>query len=80
MAETKTMTGRAIVAHDTLENKGLKMEQVTTRPIEDDELLVEIVASGVCFLRIYIEISLTISKICHTDVQVFSKVSRRASS
>lgn len=48
MAETQTWTGRAIVAHDTLANKGWRMEQVTTRPIKDDELLVEMVASGVC--------------------------------
>lgn len=48
MAETQTLSGRAIVAHDTLDNGGWRMSQVTTRPIKDDELLVEMVASGVC--------------------------------
>jgi D-arabinose 1-dehydrogenase-like Zn-dependent alcohol dehydrogenase len=49
MAEQqKTWTGKAIVARDTLANKGWKMEEVTTREIQDDELLVELVASGIC--------------------------------
>jgi D-arabinose 1-dehydrogenase-like Zn-dependent alcohol dehydrogenase len=41
-------TGKAIVARDTLANKGWKMEEVTTREIKEDELLVELVASGIC--------------------------------
>lgn len=49
MAEKqKTWTGKAIVARDTLANKGWKMEEVTTRGIQEDELLVELVASGIC--------------------------------
>jgi hypothetical protein len=46
--EHKTWTGKAIVARDTLANKGWKMEEVTTREIREDELLVELVASGIC--------------------------------
>ena len=46
--EQKTWTGKAIVARDTLANKGWKIEDVTTREIKDDELLVELVASGIC--------------------------------
>jgi hypothetical protein len=49
MAEQqKTWTGKAIVARDTLANKGWELEEVTTREIHDDELLVELVASGIC--------------------------------
>lgn len=48
MAESQRLTGPAIVAHDSLNNGGWKMEKVTTRPIKDDELLVEMVASGIC--------------------------------
>ncbi|KAI4728755.1 NAD(P)-binding protein [Aureobasidium sp. EXF-10728] len=47
-AQQKQWTGKAIVARDTLANKGWKMEQVTTNEINDDELLVELVASGIC--------------------------------
>lgn len=46
--ERKTWTGKAIVARDTLANKGWRMEEVTTREIQEDELLVELVASGIC--------------------------------
>lgn len=46
--EQKTWTGKAIVARDTLANNGWKMEEVTTREIQEDELLVELVASGIC--------------------------------
>lgn len=48
MAAPQTLTGKAIVSHDTLANKGWRMEEVTTRPIKDDELLIEMVASGIC--------------------------------
>lgn len=46
--EQKTWTGKAVVARDTLANKGWKMEEVTTKEIREDELLVELVASGIC--------------------------------
>ena len=46
--EKNTLKSRAIVARDTLGNKGWKMEEITMREIRDDELLVEVVASGVC--------------------------------
>ncbi|KAI5251833.1 NAD(P)-binding protein [Aureobasidium subglaciale] len=46
--EQKTWTGKAIVARDTLANQGWKMEEVTAREIGEDELLVELVASGIC--------------------------------
>ncbi|CAK3798693.1 Aryl-alcohol dehydrogenase [Lecanosticta acicola] len=39
---------RAIVCHDTLDNGGWKMEEVSVRPLEEGELLVEMVATGVC--------------------------------
>lgn len=48
ITEKNTMKSRAIVARDTLGNKGWKMEEITMREIRDDELLVEVVASGVC--------------------------------
>ncbi|KAL1297704.1 hypothetical protein AAFC00_006252 [Neodothiora populina] len=48
MASPLRMTGKAIVARDTLPNGGWKMETVTTRPIKSNELLVEMVASGIC--------------------------------
>ena len=41
-------SGRAIVSHDTLENGGWKMEDIFVRKPEKGELLVEMVASGVC--------------------------------
>ena len=40
--------GRAIVCHDTYENGGWKMENVSVRKPGEGELLVEMVASGVC--------------------------------
>lgn len=45
MAATST---RAIVAHDTLQNGGWKMEEVHLRDLKEGELLVEMVATGVC--------------------------------
>jgi Zn-dependent alcohol dehydrogenase len=42
---TKT---RAIVCHDTLKNDGWKMEEILLRPLQPGELLVEMVATGVC--------------------------------
>ncbi|CAD0090916.1 unnamed protein product, partial [Aureobasidium vineae] len=47
-AQKKQWTGKAIVARDTLANKGWKMEEVTTQEIKEDELVVELVASGIC--------------------------------
>ncbi|KAF2216159.1 hypothetical protein CERZMDRAFT_119815 [Cercospora zeae-maydis SCOH1-5] len=41
-------TTKAIVSHDTLDNKGWKMEEVSLRDLQEGELLVEMVASGVC--------------------------------
>ncbi|KAF7193581.1 Aryl-alcohol dehydrogenase [Pseudocercospora fuligena] len=43
-----TMTTKAIVSHDTLQNGGWKMEEVSLRELEEGELLVEMVATGVC--------------------------------
>jgi len=40
--------GRAIVSHDTHDNGGWKMESVTVRKPGEGELMVEMVASGVC--------------------------------
>ncbi|KAI6854633.1 NAD(P)-binding protein [Hortaea werneckii] len=40
--------GKAIVCHDTLTNNGWKMEEVGVRQPGDGELLVEMVATGVC--------------------------------
>jgi hypothetical protein len=48
---TKT---RAIVCHDTLKNDGWKMDEVLLRPLEPGELLVEMVASGVCHTDAFI--------------------------
>ena len=41
-------SGKAIVSHDTLDNGGWKMEEVTLRDLQEGELLVEMVASGIC--------------------------------
>lgn len=41
-------TGKAIVSYDDLEKGGWKMEEVTTRALQDNELVVEMVASGIC--------------------------------
>ncbi|KAK1081986.1 hypothetical protein LTR48_007229, partial [Friedmanniomyces endolithicus] len=41
-------SARAIVCHDTHANGGWKMEDVGVRKPGDGELLVEMVASGVC--------------------------------
>jgi len=41
-------TTKAIVSHDALKNGGWKMDEVSLRPLEAGELLVEMVASGVC--------------------------------
>ncbi|USW50378.1 Putative alcohol dehydrogenase, zinc-type, GroES-like superfamily, NAD(P)-binding domain superfamily [Septoria linicola] len=41
-------SSKAIVSHDTLDNKGWKMEEVTLRDLQEGELLVEMVATGVC--------------------------------
>ena len=40
--------GRAIVSRDTYENGGWKMEEVFVRKPEKGELLVDMVASGIC--------------------------------
>lgn len=46
---TPNMTStRAIVCHDTHANGGWKMEEVSLRKLEEGELLVEMVATGVC--------------------------------
>ncbi|KAK3653979.1 hypothetical protein LTR56_004391 [Elasticomyces elasticus] len=45
---------RAIVCHDTHANGGWKMEDVSVRKPGDGELLVEIVASGVCHTDVLI--------------------------
>ncbi|KAL9096959.1 MAG: hypothetical protein Q9165_000923 [Trypethelium subeluteriae] len=39
---------KAIVSHGSLEDGQWRMEDVTLRPLRDDELLVDIIASGVC--------------------------------
>ena len=55
MASKQQMfSGKAIVSRDTLANKGWKMEEVTTRAIRDDELIVEMVASGICHTDILV--------------------------
>lgn len=41
-------SAKAIVSHDTLANDGWKMEEVGLRQPGEGELLVEMVATGVC--------------------------------
>lgn len=48
MSGQKTWTGKAIVARGPLDKDGWKMEEVTTRELKGDELLIEMVASGIC--------------------------------
>ena len=43
-----TTTTQAIVSHDTHQNGGWKMEEVKVRKPGKGELLVEMVASGIC--------------------------------
>ncbi|KAK0308363.1 hypothetical protein LTR01_004990 [Friedmanniomyces endolithicus] len=47
-------SARAIVCHDTHANSGWKMEDVGVRKPGDGELLVEMVASGVCHTDVLI--------------------------
>ena len=47
-------SGRAIVCHDTHANGGWKMEDVGVRKPGEGELLVEMVASGVCHTDVLI--------------------------
>lgn len=51
MAPTKT---KAIVAYDELSKDGWKMDEVSLRPLQEGELLVEMVASGVCHTDVLI--------------------------
>jgi len=48
------ISGRAIVCHDTHANGGWKMEEVGVRKPGEGELLVEMVASGVCHTDVLI--------------------------
>ena len=45
---SKMAEGRAIVSHDTFENGGWKMEDIFVRKPGKGELLIDMVASGVC--------------------------------
>jgi hypothetical protein len=45
---------KAIVCHDALKNNGWKMDEVLLRPLEAGEMLVEMVASGVCHTDAFI--------------------------
>lgn len=46
--DTMASSGRAIVCHDTLDNGGWKLEDVNVRKPGEGEILVEMVATGVC--------------------------------
>ncbi|BCS02798.1 NAD(P)-dependent alcohol dehydrogenase [Aspergillus luchuensis] len=48
MADTQQITGRALVSHGPYQAGGWKLQNVTLRPLRENELLVEVVASGVC--------------------------------
>lgn len=41
-------TTKAIVSRDTLDNGGWSMEEVTVRDLKEGELLVDVIASGIC--------------------------------
>ncbi|RAL03705.1 NAD(P)-dependent alcohol dehydrogenase [Aspergillus ibericus CBS 121593] len=43
-----TVTGRALVSHSPYKTGGWKLQNVSLRPLRENELLVEVVASGVC--------------------------------
>jgi len=45
---------QAIVCHDTYANKGWKLEDIKVREPQEGELLVEMVASGVCHTDVLI--------------------------
>ncbi|GLA93274.1 hypothetical protein AtubIFM61612_010468 [Aspergillus tubingensis] len=48
MADTQQITGRALVSHGPYHAGGWKLQNVSLRPLRENELLVEVVASGVC--------------------------------
>lgn len=41
-------SAKAVVAYGPYQNGGWKLQDVTLRPLRDDEVLVEMVASGIC--------------------------------
>jgi Zn-dependent alcohol dehydrogenase len=49
----KTHSARAIMAHPPTGGVNWKMNNVTVQAIKDDELLVEMVATGICHTDIY---------------------------
>ncbi|PYH71001.1 NAD(P)-dependent alcohol dehydrogenase [Aspergillus vadensis CBS 113365] len=48
MADTQQITGRALVSHGPYQAGGWKLQNVSLRPLRENELLVEVVASGIC--------------------------------
>lgn len=49
----KTRSARAIMAHPATDGVNWKMENMTVPAFEDDELLVEMVATGLCHTDIF---------------------------
>ena len=47
------LTARAIVSHGPLPEGGWRMEEVTLRDLREDELLIDIIASGVCHTDVH---------------------------
>ncbi|EHA25415.1 hypothetical protein CBS63078_7928 [Aspergillus niger] len=48
MPDTQRITGRALVSHGPYQAGGWKLQNVSLRPLRENELLIEVVASGVC--------------------------------
>ena len=48
MADIQRTTGRALVSYGPYKDGGWKLRNVALRPIRDHELLIEIIASGIC--------------------------------
>lgn len=48
MPDTQRITGRALVSHGPYQAGGWKLQNVSLRPLRENELLIEVVASVVC--------------------------------
>lgn len=51
---SERFTGPALVTHDLLQNNGWKIDNVTTGELQDDQLVIEMVGSGVCHTDIMV--------------------------
>ena len=67
MASSSAHRGRAIVSRGPIKAGKWAVEEVTLRPIKDNELVVEMVASGICKLQEHC-IDYVLTQEGHTDL------------